>query len=87
MRLCGRRLPGSQRNPCQCGTRLCSRGPLLSIIGQGEIEIEAATAVVDVESCVGARNVFTCPYTAIEFLADIEKAHVVEALCKGCGRV
>ena len=59
---------------------------VLSIIGQGEIEIDAATAVVNEETCVGCKECITvCPYTAIEFLADIEKAHVVEALCKGCG--
>jgi heterodisulfide reductase subunit A len=59
---------------------------VLSIIGQGEIEIEAATAVVDEATCVGCKEcISTCPYTAIEFLADINKAHVVEALCKGCG--
>ena len=59
---------------------------VLSIIGQGEIEIEAATAIVDEITCVGCKQCIpSCPYTAIEFLADIEKAHVVEALCKGCG--
>jgi len=27
----------------------------------------------------------SCPYQSIEFLADKNKAHVIEALCKGCG--
>jgi heterodisulfide reductase subunit A len=59
---------------------------VLSLIGQGEIEIEAATAIVDELSCVGCREcVSTCPYQAIEFLEDKQKAHVIEALCKGCG--
>lgn len=59
---------------------------VLSIIGQGEIEIDAATAVVNEETCVGCKEcISVCPYTAIEFLADVEKAHVIEALCKGCG--
>jgi heterodisulfide reductase subunit A len=59
---------------------------VMSIIGQGEIEIEAATAVVNEETCVGCKEcISVCPYTAIEFLADINKAHVLEALCKGCG--
>jgi heterodisulfide reductase subunit A len=59
---------------------------VLSIIGQGEIEIEAATAIVNEETCVGCKEcISVCPYTAIEFLADKEKAHIVEALCKGCG--
>jgi heterodisulfide reductase subunit A len=59
---------------------------VLSIIGQGEIEIEAATAVVNEERCVGCKEcISVCPYTAIEFLAEPGKAHVIEALCKGCG--
>jgi len=59
---------------------------VLSIIGQGEIEIEAATALVNEETCVGCKEcISACPYTAIEFLADIDKAYVNEALCKGCG--
>jgi heterodisulfide reductase subunit A len=59
---------------------------VLSIIGQGEIEIEAATAIVDEVSCVGCKQcIASCPYQAIEFLEDTQKAHVVEALCKGCG--
>jgi heterodisulfide reductase subunit A len=59
---------------------------VLSIIGQGEIEIEAATAIVDETSCVGCKEcISSCPYQSIEFLEDKKKAHIVEALCKGCG--
>jgi len=59
---------------------------VLSFIRQGEVEAEAATAVVDEMMCVGCGQcVQTCPYTAIEFLDDRKVAHVVEALCKGCG--
>jgi len=59
---------------------------VLSFIRQGEVEVEAATAVVDDMMCVGCGQcVQTCPYTAIEFLEDRKVAHVVEALCKGCG--
>jgi len=59
---------------------------VLSIIGQGQIEIEAATAIVDEVSCVGCKQcVPSCPYRAIEYLAVEGRAHVVEALCKGCG--
>jgi heterodisulfide reductase subunit A len=59
---------------------------VLSIIGQGEIEIEAATAIVDETSCVGCKECIpSCPYQSIEFLADKQIAHVIEALCKGCG--
>jgi heterodisulfide reductase subunit A len=59
---------------------------VLSIIGQREIEIEAATAIVNEESCVGCKEcLVSCPYQSIEFLAHKNKAHVIEALCKGCG--
>jgi len=59
---------------------------VLSIIGQGEIEIEAATAIVDDVTCVGCKQcISSCPYQAIEYLEDQGKAHVIEALCKGCG--
>jgi len=59
---------------------------VLSIIGQREIEIEAATAIVNEASCVGCQECLpSCPYQAIEFLEDEGQAHVIEALCKGCG--
>jgi heterodisulfide reductase subunit A len=59
---------------------------VLSIIGQGEIEIEAATAIVDEVTCVGCKQcVASCPYQAIQYLEDKGKAYVQEALCKGCG--
>jgi heterodisulfide reductase subunit A2 len=59
---------------------------VLSIIGQGEIEIEAATAIIDEILCVGCKECIpSCPYGSIEYLEDKGKAHVVEALCKGCG--
>jgi heterodisulfide reductase subunit A len=59
---------------------------VLSIIGQKEIEIDAATAIVDEVSCVGCQQcIASCPYQAIEFLEDKRKAYVREALCKGCG--
>jgi heterodisulfide reductase subunit A len=59
---------------------------VLSLIGQGEVEVEAATALVDEMVCVGCGQCTeTCPYSAIELLEDRGVAHVVEALCKGCG--
>jgi heterodisulfide reductase subunit A len=59
---------------------------VLSIVGQGEVVIEAATAFVDEMMCVGCKQCIpTCPYTAIEFLEDKKVSHVNEALCKGCG--
>lgn len=59
---------------------------VMSIISQKEIEIEAATAIVDEVSCVGCQQcIATCPYQAILYVGDIKKARVNEALCKGCG--
>jgi len=59
---------------------------VLSIIERGELEVEAATAIVNAATCVGCQQcIQTCPYSAIEFLEDRGVAHVIEALCKGCG--
>jgi heterodisulfide reductase subunit A len=59
---------------------------VMSLIGQGEVEIEAATAIVNEETCVGCKEcIASCPYGSIEFLQDKQKAHIIEALCKGCG--
>jgi len=59
---------------------------VLSIVGQGEVVVEAATAFVDEMMCVGCRQCIpTCPYTAISFLDDKGISNVNEALCKGCG--
>jgi heterodisulfide reductase subunit A len=59
---------------------------VLSIIGKGEVEIEPAVAEVDELNCVGCRMcVESCPYSAIDYLEDRQKAWVNEALCKGCG--
>jgi heterodisulfide reductase subunit A len=59
---------------------------VLTYIRRGEVEAEAAIAVVDEGVCVGCGQcIETCPYTAIEFLEDRMVAHVQEALCKGCG--
>jgi heterodisulfide reductase subunit A len=59
---------------------------VLSIIGKGEVEIEPAVAEVNDLNCVGCRMcVESCPYGAIDYLEDRQKARVNEALCKGCG--
>jgi len=59
---------------------------VLSIIGKGEVEIEAATAEVNDLTCVGCRMcIESCPYSAIDYVADRQKARVNLALCKGCG--
>jgi heterodisulfide reductase subunit A len=61
---------------------------VLTFIRQGEVEAEAATALVDEMACVGCTQcVQTCPYSAIEMveIRDRQVARVNEALCKGCG--
>jgi heterodisulfide reductase subunit A len=59
---------------------------VLSIIGQKEIQIEAATAIVEEGNCVGCQEcIASCPYQAIVYLEEKGKAYVNEALCKGCG--
>ncbi len=77
---------GPKDIPASVAQGAAAAARVLSIIGQGEIEIEAATAIVDEVTCVGCTQcVSSCPYQAIEFLTDKGKAHVIEALCKGCG--
>jgi len=77
---------GPKDIPASVAQGAAAAARVLSIIGQGEIEIEAATAIVDETTCVGCTQcVSSCPYQAIEFFTDKGKAHVIEALCKGCG--
>ncbi len=77
---------GPKDIPASVAQGAAAAARVLSIIGQGEIEIEAATAIVDETTCVGCTQcVSSCPYQAIEFISEKGKAHVIEALCKGCG--
>jgi len=77
---------GPKDIPASVAQGAAAAARVLSIIGQGEIEIEAATAIVDELTCVGCTQcVSSCPYQAIEFNTEKGKAHVNEALCKGCG--
>jgi heterodisulfide reductase subunit A len=77
---------GPKDIPASVSQGAAAAARVLSIIGQKEIEIEAATAIVDEKDCVGCQQcIATCPYQAISYLADIGKARVNEALCKGCG--
>jgi heterodisulfide reductase subunit A len=77
---------GPKDIPASVAQGAAAAARVLSIIGQGEIEIEAATAIVDETTCVGCKQcVASCPYQAIVYLEDKGKAYVQEALCKGCG--
>ncbi|MFC1847318.1 CoB--CoM heterodisulfide reductase iron-sulfur subunit A family protein [Chloroflexota bacterium] len=58
----------------------------LSLISKGSVEIEAATAVVDVEACNGCGYCeVTCAYSAVAVDPRSQVAKVNEAVCKGCG--
>ncbi len=51
----------------------------------GEISIDAVSAVLDPELCVGCGACASgCPFDAIEWMPS-GKPHVIEAACKGCG--
>ena len=77
---------GPKDIPASVAQGAAAAARVLSIIGQGEIEIEAATAIVDEVTCVGCKEcIASCPYQAIQYLEDKGKAYVQEALCKGCG--
>ena len=59
---------------------------VLSMISKGEVEIEAATSVVDEELCSGCKTcIELCPYNAISFDEEKKLASINEVLCKGCG--
>jgi len=59
---------------------------VLALISTGEVEVEAATAVIDERICSGCQLCSViCPYTAITFDEKERVCRVNEALCKGCG--
>jgi heterodisulfide reductase subunit A len=59
---------------------------VLSLIDRKEVEIEAATAVIDGDRCSGCRICNDlCPYTAIDFDEEKGVSVINSALCKGCG--
>jgi heterodisulfide reductase subunit A len=59
---------------------------VLAMISKGEVEVEAATAVIDEKRCAGCRTCEgLCPFSAISFDKEKKVSRVNEALCKGCG--
>ncbi|MFA5264956.1 MAG: CoB--CoM heterodisulfide reductase iron-sulfur subunit A family protein [Opitutaceae bacterium] len=58
----------------------------LALIDKGYIEQEPNTAHVLEAECSGCKScVPLCPFTAISFDAEKQKAFINETLCKGCG--
>jgi heterodisulfide reductase subunit A len=77
---------GPKDIPASVSQGAAAAARVLSLIGQEEIQIEAATAFVDEAKCVGCQQcVSACPYQAIVYSEEKGKAYVNEALCKGCG--
>ena len=59
---------------------------VMSLAGQGQIEVEPITASIDPQTCAGCKLcIEICPYSAIDFLDAKGISVVNEALCKGCG--
>ncbi len=59
---------------------------VMSLLTQGEIEVEPTIASIDPELCAGCKLcIEICPHSAIEFLETKGISSVKEALCKGCG--
>jgi heterodisulfide reductase subunit A len=58
----------------------------LALIDAGQVELEPNTAYIIEEECSGCKSCIPlCPYTAIVFSDENEKAEINETLCKGCG--
>jgi heterodisulfide reductase subunit A len=58
----------------------------LALISKGEVEIEAATAMVNEKICSACQLcTLICPYSAVSFDETKVVCRVNEALCKGCG--
>ncbi|MBD3162485.1 MAG: 4Fe-4S dicluster domain-containing protein [Candidatus Eisenbacteria bacterium] len=58
----------------------------MSLMIRGEVEMDAACAVIDEEKCCGCRLCNDlCAYSAITFDEEKEVSVVNEALCKACG--
>jgi heterodisulfide reductase subunit A len=59
---------------------------VLARIAKGKIEVDALFSVVNEDICSGCRLCNQlCPYSAIEFIDEKRKSHIISALCKGCG--
>jgi len=59
---------------------------VLSLIDRKEVELEPTIALINEEACSGCRIcVGLCPYNAITFDDNANRAVITNAFCKGCG--
>jgi heterodisulfide reductase subunit A len=59
---------------------------VISLISQGEVDLEPIKATIDEERCSGCRICNNlCPYGAIDFIEKEGVSRINPALCKGCG--
>jgi len=59
---------------------------VLSLIDRKEVELEPTIALINEEVCSGCRIcVGLCPYNAITFDDNANRAVITNAFCKGCG--
>lgn len=59
---------------------------LSGLVAGRKLEIRPITAVIDTDTCSGCRVcISVCPYKAISFNAERERAAVNDILCQGCG--
>jgi heterodisulfide reductase subunit A len=77
---------GPKDIPATVGQGAAAAARVLTLIGQGEVEIEPIRAQIDETRCSGCRICNNlCPYGAIDFIDDLGVSRVNPALCKGCG--
>ncbi len=77
---------GPKDIPESVGQGAAAAARVLSLIGQGKVEIEPVRASIDESRCSGCRICNDlCPYSAIDFIEDLGVSRVNPALCKGCG--
>lgn len=77
---------GPKDIPASVGQGAAAAARVLSLIGQGVVEIEPVRAVIDESRCSGCRICNNlCPYHAIDYLEEEGVSRVNGALCKGCG--
>lgn len=77
---------GPKDIPATVGQGAAAAARVLTLIGQGEVEVEPIRARIDEERCSGCRVCNNmCPYDAIDWIDDLGVSRVNPALCKGCG--